>query len=231
MQTVNVKGVLIDFGDTLAYFDEEGYQKYREELLSILRRHGHEANRKDLTQFLNELYYMSSKGEIQDFERLWQLLLARLRIPEEPLLLEELERFRSCRYCQIFKLHEGAFSVLSYLHRKYRLALVSNCSTGLSEVLRTLGVSDLFDSIVLSYEVGVRKPDRRIYVQALRSLMLEPHECIFVADEISDLEGAREVGLKTLLVRQGSHLTMEAKDPNFKPDLQCNRISEIPQIL
>ena len=47
----------------------------------------------------------------------------------------------------------------------------------------------------------------------------------------SDLEGAREVGLKTILVRQGEHTTHNAKDPNFKPEFQCNKISEILNFL
>jgi putative hydrolase of the HAD superfamily len=97
--------------------------------------------------------------------------------------------------------------------------------------MRALGIAKFFQGIILSYEAGVRKPDKRIYVKALQSVKLRPGECVFVSDEVSDLEGAREVGLKTLLVRQGSHTTFEAKDPDFKPDHQCNRISEITRFL
>jgi ribonucleotide monophosphatase NagD (HAD superfamily) len=48
-----------------------------------------------------------------------------------------------------------------------------------------------------------------------------------VADEISDLEGAKKLGMKTLLVRQGSNTLCEAEDPDFKPDFECEHISEI----
>ena len=73
----------------------------------------------------------------------------------------------------------------------------------------------------------MRKPDRRIYLEALQRLKLRPEECVFVSDAISDLEGAREVGLKTILIRQGEYTAHGAKDPNFKPDFQCKHISEI----
>ena len=77
----------------------------------------------------------------------------------------------------------------------------------------------------------MRKPDRRIYLEALKRIRLKPDECVFVSDEISDLEGAREVGLKTILVHQGPNTLQKAKDPNFKPDFQCNHISEITGLL
>jgi putative hydrolase of the HAD superfamily len=94
-----------------------------------------------------------------------------------------------------------------------------------------LGISSFFKGIVLSYEVGVRKPDRHIYVWALQSINLASSDCVFVSDEISDLEGAKEVGLKTLIVRQGSLTAREAKDPDFAPDFRCDSISEITKLL
>jgi putative hydrolase of the HAD superfamily len=102
---------------------------------------------------------------------------------------------------------------------------------GTREEINNLDLSKFFEHMSLSNEVGVRKPDKRIYLDTLKALTLEGHECIFVADEISDLEGARPLKMKTLLVRQGSNTYSEAKDPNFKPDLECKRISEITRFL
>jgi FMN phosphatase YigB (HAD superfamily) len=99
------------------------------------------------------------------------------------------------------------------------------------EEINNLGLTKFFEHMSLSYEVGVRKPDKRIYLDALNALAAKGHECIFVADEISDLEGATPLKMKTLLVRQGSSTHSEAKDPNFKPDAECRRISEITRFL
>ena len=87
------------------------------------------------------------------------------------------------------------------------------------------------ESIVLSYETGSLKPERQIYAEALERLGVEPEECVFVSDEISDLEGANEVGLKTLLVLQGQCTHHNVKDSNFRPDFECNYISEITKFL
>jgi HAD superfamily hydrolase (TIGR01509 family) len=225
------KGVLIDFGDTLACIEENNARKYREGLLSILMKHGKLVDLNDLTLALESVYGRSSRGEVKDFKEFWGLVLSHLNTPAELALIRELDDFRSRNYATIFSLYEGAVRVLPILKRKYTLALVSNCSIGMRDVIRSLGISSFFKGVILSYEVGVRKPDRRIYIWALQSINLAPNDCVFVSDEISDLEGAREVGLKTLLVRQGSHTTHEAKDHDFAPDFQCDSISEITKLL
>jgi len=223
----HLKGVLIDFGGTLAHFDEEDDRRFREEIDSLLADHGHQKTLDKVTEALYDGYRGSTKGEVRDLDEFWTIFLKNLNIPENPMLVRQLKRMQKDHAATNFQLYDGAISVLSVLRQKYRLALVSNCAIGLSDVVEGLGLTGFFDAVVLSYEVGVRKPDRRIYLEALRKLRLKPEECVFVADEISDLEGAREVGLKTLLVRQSDRTTDEARDLNFKPDFQCNSISEV----
>lgn len=228
---MRIKGVLIDFGDTLAYVDKGGNKKYVEGLLSILKNHGCQHNVDDFNLRLSDLYYESSKGLISNHERFWESLLTSLDMPVNPRVVKELEDFREQNYATIFKLCEDVLPVLSGLHQEYRLALVSNCAVGLSQVIKTLGIAEFFDAIVLSYEVGARKPDKNIYVEAIRQVQLDPEKCIFVSDEISDLEGANELGMKTLFVRQGNSADPDAKNPNFAPTFQCNRIGEITKFL
>jgi len=226
-----LKGVLMDFGYTLAYIDEEEDMRYREEIVTVLKKYGYNKILNDLSPLLDNAYRSSTKGEIKDMYEFWKLLLKDMGIPEKSLLIQKLEEYRKRYVGKTIRLYDNVIPVLSNLKRRYRLALVSNCAIGLSDVVKALDLNRFFDCVILSYEVGVRKPDRRIYLEALRRLELEPKECIFVADEISDLEGAREVGLKTLLVRQGPHTTHESKDQNFKLDFQCNNISEIIKFL
>ncbi len=233
---LNLRGVLIDFGYTLAYLNEENVKRYREELVSILRKYGYNKTLDDLVPILDTTYKNSTKGEVKDIYEFWRVLLKNLGIDERAILVQELTELRKKHVPTRFRLYENVASVLSTLRKKYKLALVSNCFVGLSEVLEALNLTHFFDCIVLSYEIGVKKPDRCIYLEALQKLKLRPDECVFVSDSISDLEGAREVGLKTILVRQGeypfSFVTMgKAKDPNFKPDFQCKRISQVIECL
>jgi len=228
---VTLKGVLIDFGDTLAYVDRKSDVKYREGLLSIMIRRERSVDLNSLALALDPVYGKSSRGEVKDFDEFWRLVLKNLTIAPDPELIKELDDFRSHNYASVFSLYPRAVPVLQYLKKKYTLALVSNCSIGTRLIISSLGIDIFFKAIVLSYEVGARKPDKRMYVRALESTDLTSKDCIFIADEISDLEGARDVGLGTLLVRQGSLTNHEVKDPSFAPDFQCASISEITKIL
>lgn len=226
------KGVLIDFGDTLAFIDEDGNRKYTEAILSVLRKFGYQGSSDGFAVDFDEAIRNSTKGEVKNLHEFWNLLLENLGIHNAPAALtRELETIRSRYSTTVFRPYDGAFQVLADLQVQYKLALVSNCAVGTSDVLEDLGLTGYFDCVTLSYQVGVRKPDRLIYLKALECLQLEPHDCIFVADEISDLEGARDVGMRTLLVRQGVHTFTEAKNRDFEADFQCNRISEIAQLL
>jgi putative hydrolase of the HAD superfamily len=82
-------------------------------------------------------------------------------------------------------------------------ALVSNCSHNAVPLVDRLGFHDLFDAVVLSFRVGARKPDRRIYETTLRGLGgLDPAEAIFVDDQVAFCDGARALGMDTrLLIR------------------------------
>jgi len=229
---LGIKGVLIDFGDTLAYIDKKEDQRYREEIRSILTKHGCELPFERVSQALDDNYRGSTKGEVKTLQEFWTLFLGKLSVPQKPKLIEKLVEVRRRRYvATTFRLYDAAIEVLHNLKQKYRLALVSNCAIGLSDVLEALGLNCFFEAVILSYQVGVLKPDRRIYQEALGKLRLEPEECVFISDEIGDLEGAKEVGLKTVLVRQGERTTHKARDPNFEPDFQFNSISEIIEFL
>jgi putative hydrolase of the HAD superfamily len=60
---------------------------------------------------------------------------------------------------------------------------------------------DLFDDVVISAEVGVRKPEAEIYLLAARRLGVDPAECVFVDDLEQNVEGARAVGMTGLVHR------------------------------
>jgi len=223
----DIKGVLFDFGNTLAYVDEEADRRYREELLSILKAYGYVKTLEDLFPLLDSAYRSSTEGEVRSLYHFWKLFLNKLDMSANQALIRELQGSRTRHVDKTFKLYDGVFKVLSTLKESYKLALVSNCAVGLSDVIESLGLTSFFQCIVLSYEVGVRKPDRRIYLVATQSLGLQPRDCVFVADEVSDLVGAREVGLKTILVHQEKYTTLNDSDLNFTPDLRCDRVSEI----
>jgi putative hydrolase of the HAD superfamily len=80
-----------------------------------------------------------------------------------------------------------------------RTALVSNSWGGRDYPADVL--ERLFDVVLISGEIGLRKPDPAIYARAASELQLEPSECVFVDDFRVNVEGAEAVGMAGILHR------------------------------
>ena len=80
-----------------------------------------------------------------------------------------------------------------------RTGLVSN-SWSTSHYDRAL-LTELFDAVVISAEVGLHKPQPEIYLLASKRLGLEPEQCVFIDDLRENCAGAEAVGMTAILHR------------------------------
>ena len=62
-------------------------------------------------------------------------------------------------------------------------------------------LGDLFDAVLISGEVGMRKPDAEIFLHAAELLGLEPGQCVFVDDLAQNAEGAKAAGMEAIVHR------------------------------
>jgi putative hydrolase of the HAD superfamily len=83
----------------------------------------------------------------------------------------------------------------------YQLALVSNFDQWLHEILDAHELSGLFDTVVVSAEVGVQKPELEIFAIACARLDRKPGDCVFVGDSITvDVRGSAAAGMRPILI-------------------------------
>ena len=86
--------------------------------------------------------------------------------------------------------------------RRLKLAVVSNTASPqwlLQPILEQQGIAERVDAIVLSSEVGKRKPHPAIFERALSELDVDASEALFVGDRLgADVLGASRVGMKTI---------------------------------
>ena len=73
-------------------------------------------------------------------------------------------------------------------------------------------IADAFDDMIISAEVGLAKPDRRIYQLALDRLGVEPEHTIFVDDIDENIQGARELGIHGVHFQDPQTVLEELKD-------------------
>jgi putative hydrolase of the HAD superfamily len=89
---------------------------------------------------------------------------------------------------------------ITTLRPRYKIALLSNSFLGARErEQERYGFQDLTDLIIYSHEVGLAKPDQRIYELTCERLGLPPHETIFLDDHAPNITAAREFGMKAVL--------------------------------
>ncbi|MEA2517279.1 MAG: putative hydrolase of the superfamily [Actinomycetota bacterium] len=98
------------------------------------------------------------------------------------------------------RLEEGMLDAVAAAKRNgFKTALLSN-SWGLSGYPRER-LGELMDVIVISGEVGMRKPDPAIFELTTSKLGLPPEACVFVDDHPGHLKAAQEAGMETVLHR------------------------------
>jgi HAD superfamily hydrolase (TIGR01509 family) len=97
--------------------------------------------------------------------------------------------------------YEDVLPVLQALRDKgIRVAMLSNVGFDLSPTLERTGVAALIDGAVMSYAVGVVKPDPGIFQRALEILALPASEVLMVGDAWRDDGGAAALGVRTLIL-------------------------------
>ena len=88
------------------------------------------------------------------------------------------------------------------LKKKYQIALLSNFTSGLEKFLQEIfKIYHLFDLVVSSYNVKMKKPDPRIYKHTLEKLGVRPEEVVFIDDLEENVKGAEATGIKGIIFK------------------------------
>ncbi|HET8528090.1 MAG TPA: HAD-IA family hydrolase [Gaiellaceae bacterium] len=108
-----------------------------------------------------------------------------------------------------------------------KVGLLSVCSDEVPAVWAETAFAGLFDAEVFSCDVGLLKPDPRIYALTCERLRVQPHEALFVGDGANDeLAGAERAGLRAVQIL----LYGEPRWPESR-DWQGPRVSSPSQVL
>ena len=106
--------------------------------------------------------------------------------------------------------HERLLDCLKELRKRYKLFVLSNtnpyvmdwaCSPAFSSKGKPL--SDYFDKLYLSYQIGVTKPDRQIFDFLIADADILPSESLFIDDGAGNVQAARQLGFQTYCPHNG----------------------------
>lgn len=134
----------------------------------------------------------ATRGEITTEEH-WDEVRKKLGLRKEEFPRVPLEFWGGDR------LDENLVNYLRDLRPQYKTALLSNAWDDLRQMIEEVwGFDNAFDRMVISAEVGLVKPDRKIYERVLSELEVKPAEAVFVDDFPENIAGAKAVGLKAI---------------------------------
>lgn len=97
--------------------------------------------------------------------------------------------------------NQEVFDYIRELKPKYKIGILSNVMRASLEQKVPQDLLGLFDVMILSGEVGLLKPDPAIFRLAIDRLGLKPEEIVFTDDHEEYLDGAKAVGLRTILFK------------------------------
>jgi len=194
---VAVKAIVFDIGGVLEHTPDLGLEA------AWASRWGLDPS--ELDQRLGDVWYAGSLGTIT-LRQVHERIAAALDLPDE-----EVEGFMA----DIWREYLGTLNVeladyLRALRTRHRTAIISNSFVGAREKEEeSYRFSELTDFIVYSHEVGLSKPDPRIYEMVLERLGCAPDEVVFLDDAAMCVEGAREIGMHAILFRENSQAIAE----------------------
>jgi putative hydrolase of the HAD superfamily len=214
---VRPDAVLFDVGNTLLH----PYPSVSHVCAEILAAAGHERDLSAIEELMpvvdeyyedcyraDDTFWTSEEATSDVWEGMYSLLCRRLGIDDDAqaasLARSVYDEFGKAERWRPFDDVLPAFE--RYKAAGLKLGILSNWDGRLSGLLEGLGLSAHLDCVVCSAEVGLHKPDPRIFELACRRLGVEPGQCVHVGDHVyADVLGARAAGLRAVLIcRKGA---------------------------
>jgi HAD superfamily hydrolase (TIGR01509 family) len=128
--------------------------------------------------------------------------------------------------------YEGIVDLLTHLHKSHSLGVLANQAAGLVGRLRNLGLNGYFRCILGSGDLGLAKPDPKIFELAAREADARPESIIMVGDRIdNDIVPARALGWRTVRVRQGIACHQSPRSPAETADCELDAINQLTGLL
>ena len=197
---LDVMGVIFEVGDDTNDLLVPYIQK-RNDIISVEK--------------INEMYLKASLGEISSFD-FWNELGFGSEYPEIGR-----DYLDTC-----LRIDPEFVEIAKTLAKDYSLAILSNDVKEWSNYLRTkFDLNSLFKIIIISSEVGYRKPDKRIYNILLDRIQSPSLDCVFVDDRAKNLRPASEIGIETI------RFVREESNDDFSANFEISGFAELPQAI
>ncbi len=238
------KVILFDLGDTLIYFNgnwAEVLQKSTKKLMNSLIRDGYSL---DLEEFSVEFskrmreYYLERNKSFVEYTtaRILFDYLTDLGFPtpNNQVIKNAMQAMYSVSQ-KCWYLENDTLSILDWLVKNdYKIGLISNASDSddVFCLMERFNLKKYFEHVVISAELGYRKPHRKIFLHAMQLFNVQPTSCLMVGDRLDmDIHGAKMVGIESVWITRRSIHKDKLQQFESKPDHQISNLEDLVKIL
>ncbi|MCH9625291.1 MAG: Alpha-D-glucose 1-phosphate phosphatase YihX [Chlamydiales bacterium] len=185
-ESSNIKAVVFDFGGVVAKADRSQVMLFLKKSFCI--------DDSELEALLNQ--WKICLVEKSDEKTFWQEYACSVGIALPADFFCQFEQVKSFAFTAI----PETLAVIKELQQNgYQTPMLSNVNSYHADLIAKLGYYDLFDPVLLSYEIGVEKPDPKAYEILLEQLHLKASSIIFIDDREENTEAAEQLGICSIL--------------------------------
>ncbi len=194
----NIKAIIFDFGGVILNIDYYKTSKAFRDLGVSNFEHMYSQKNADLVfQHLEE----GKLGEQEFYDAFRQSTL---------LPLTDIQ-IKTAWNTMLLGYRKEALLTLKKIKNKYKLFLLSNTNIIHQKAFNNIykhdfgkgSIHDYFDRTYYSHEIGFRKPSNEPYEYVVKENNLSPSEILFIDDSTQNIEAAKNLGLQTVLLKEG----------------------------
>lgn len=233
MRIESLRAVAFDLDSTLCQYA----LTVEEVLVSALERAGFGCDAfgaiSDLADDYNSAWWTAEEqsrvptGELR--RRAWAAVLEKRGLSDEAVSCRLADAYGAIREESGVSLFEGVKALLSDLRDRYRLGILTNGPSDMQwGKLRHLDLTESVDGIVVAGDVGIFKPDPRVFRRLLDILDVDAGDALFVGNSYEhDIAGASAAGMRTAWVTDGQGPPGES----VSFDLIVERVTDLREVL
>lgn len=105
--------------------------------------------------------------------------------------------------------------LIKKLKESYKIGILSNAGEEEITIIYHDQIENLFNTITVSYETQIVKPNKEIYLACIERLGVEPDECLFIDDNEVNIKAAQNLNMKTILYKDFEDFSHELNGFNL----------------
>lgn len=145
--------------------------------------------------------------------------------PKFKLSSNSIQDFWNLHFPNCFSIKQSTINIVNEIKKQAEIAIITNgtAQRQRAKIMNT-NLNRYFDMIFISEEVGISKPDRRIFELALNRLNVRPEDALFVGDDLAkDIGGCQNANLKGIWFNPH----MFKNDTDIKPYAEISSLDRI----